>query len=411
MKKRDEVRCRMPVWFKKYADHVKAMSEVQFSEILFGKDRDDSYFYTKQERDGEKIVSSYSRKLLTPQEQAEYHDIDLDKYEPSSITTNYYEQGAKIKVGDEYKVTTTGLHQLKVKWLPKVRSDYETIKGDLLNQIQARSKDRAAHKPRKQKYAVEIMVTDLHLGKVGFDEQNLTLNWSLEKCASVYHQVIHDAVDRIGPDNIDHFILPTGNDLLNVDSGNNATTKGTPQMTGEFWGTLFRYAKEMLVCSVDTLADIAPVHVYFVPGNHDNDSVFSLGEVVSAWYRNDGRVIIHNEANKRQYHEWGECAILYDHLDFKFSDAHKLFATSAPHLVAKKYKAVHGGHKHKSQRNTILDLTMRDEVNGIDVEICPALSPTDRWHWQNLYIGNLRRSKTFVWDKDNGCKQELYFNL
>jgi hypothetical protein len=52
---------------------------------------------------------------------------------------------------------------------------------------------------------------------------------------------------------------------------------------------------------------------------------------------------------------------------------------------------------------------IKDEYFG--VEVCLLLFPTDRWHYNHLFIGNLRQSKTFIWHPSDGLVKEVYFNL
>jgi hypothetical protein len=96
----------------------------------------------------------------------------------------------------------------------------------------------------------------------------------------------------------------------------------------------------------------------------------------------------------------------------KKSDIFKTMTLDEPELFARcKYKAFQVGHLHKNKINKVIDLEFKDEIHGIDVEICPSLSPVDQWHHENLYIGNIRRSKGFVRHKEHGLIKELYYNL
>lgn len=414
-----EIRPRLPKWLLPFLPALKAMSPDDLSERLDGVGHPgEEYYYSKDEKAGEIIVDTYSSELLTPEDQANFHKIDLTLFEAGRVVTNYYQSQAKVKINGREEVTKTGLHQLKVFWRRKVSDDLASIRNELKSQIIK----FAPKTPKRQGFAVlsnrqkvvEICVSDLHLGKAGFDPETMEFNWSLAECGRVYESVIKDVVQKVGPKNIERFILPTGNDFLNIDSSHNATHKGTPQMAPEFWGTMFRYAKEMTIAQIEYLSTIAPVEVVFVPGNHDKDSIFSLGEAISAYFQGTGNpnVKIINKVVKRVYVEFGECAIGYTHGDgIKAKDIHKCFTLDRPDLAHKKFKALHIGHLHKNKKTGLVQLDYKDENGGIEIEVCPSLSPTDRWHYQNLYIGNLRRSKSFIWDKEKGLESEVYFNL
>lgn len=212
-----------------------------------------------------------------------------------------------------------------------------------------------------------------------------------------------------------HYVVdsrPNGNDFLNIDNSGNTTTAGTPQMAPNFWESLFKYGKDLVIATVEKLSKMAHVHVIMVRGNHDFSSVFTMGEVLVERFRDDPNVTVVNNLG-RTYHRFGKCLIGYDHGNrIKKQDAYKAISLDRPiDFGETKYRAFHLGHLHKNSKKKVFDLEGKDEFNGVEVEICPSLCATDRWHSDNLYIGNIRRSKCFVWHKEHGLITEVYFNL
>ena len=57
------------------------------------------------------------------------------------------------------------------------------------------------------------------------------------------------------------------------------------------------------------------------------------------------------------------------------------------------------GHTHRKGEISFIST---DEDLGIDIKICPSLSKTDKWHYENGYIGNKRRAVAFLYSKDLG---------
>jgi DNA repair exonuclease SbcCD nuclease subunit len=184
-------------------------------------------------------------------------------------------------------------------------------------------------------------------------------------------------------------------------------------MTALFWQNLFSYTEQMVSMSISRLARIAPVYIYMVPGNHDNNSTFSLGEVLRARFAGIDHVHIDNTPIQRKYHRYGNTLLGYVHgNEGKKNDLYSMMALDRPEDFGRtKYRHYRVGHLHKNARSVMMKIDMKDEQGGVELEICPSLSPVDEWHYKNLYIGNLRRSKAFIHDPEKGCVRELYYNL
>lgn len=410
-------------WLANHPDRLKLVEQlrnkIQSEETFFNFIEDqetDEFkeFFEKHEdlTKGELYVWHYSNRLKSSKEVAQYHKIDLEEWTEGKIKTVYHEQGAKIKLGKREIIATTPLHGLHVEWIKKQVSNYDLLKESLTNQIKIPN----YQKPpiiRSRKLSLQFNITDHHFGKLGFNPETMAFNWSLEQAAAEYNKVIDDFLARTNPKQIAEFVLPTGNDLINIDSSHNTTTRGTPQMGANFWHQVFRHSKETVIASIEKLSKIAPVYAYFIKGNHDKDSVFTLGEAVEAYFRKIPNVFIKNEPIKRNYHEFGANAIGFAHGDkIKKTDIYKTMSLDEPELFARcKYRSFQVGHLHKNKLNKVIDLEFKDEMSGIDVEICPSLSPVDQWHHENLFIGNIRRSKGFVRHKEHGLIKELYYNL
>lgn len=392
---------------------------------------DDYHRVEKVERDDELRFDSYSTRIKSIDDLVHFHEIDTAIWEPDAVTTNYYEQGAKLPNGE---IVKTPLHQIKARFKRKREEEhtFEQLKSRLVKAIEdvkgrrAPSEEEVAFAERLFAAAdllqiqvlkpsaglmLEPMITDLHLGKIGFDFHAMDYNWSVKESQDAYLGVIENMLERLKGERIDHFVLPTGNDLLNIDNAASLTTKGTPQLSALFWEHLFTRAAQMLVVAIDRLLEVAPVKVVFVRGNHDSQSVFSLGEMIAAHYRNESCVTVDNSFEKRKYHDFQEVLLGFFHFDIvKPNAAAQAIMADRPSLAHLKYKAIHGGHLHKNSKR-LQPFDLKNEVHGVEVEVCPSLSPTDRWHYENLFIGNLRRSKTFVWSGELGLLEELYFQL
>lgn len=378
-------------------------------------DPNEEKLFHKEETQDEINTDDYSERLRTPEEMAAFHAIDLKKWFAKSIKTSYHEQGAKIKRpgkdAGHYHVTKP-LHGLKIEWRLRDESLKKTLES-LVEQISLNDFDAQKIDVAGRRLSVEIMITDLHLGKIGFNPETMEFNWTLQDAAREMNAAIDFFVSQVDGSRIAEFVLPIGNDYLNIDNSSNQTRRGTPQMSGDFWHNVFRFGKQLAIAAIEKLATIAPVRVYMVKGNHDEDSVFSLGEVIAAYFNSHPNVDVTNHPVERNYHEFGANLIGFAHgHEFNMAKAMQTMAMDEPIRFGRsKFRSYHFGHLHQNKLTKVMNLAIKEEHFGVDVEICPSMSPLDEWHYKNAYIGNLRRAKCFVRDFANGLVQEIYYNL
>lgn len=352
-------------------------------------------------------IEYQGRQSITSEEEAiAFFDIDIDKWQIREMQHRAWD------VTNSKGITYTNYYT-SVKLQPRQRT-IEQIKAQLRECIDPVSiLPPPAKRNNRNGVVLEIMITDLHMGKLGFNPNTLEFNWSPQQAADIYLQAISYFIDQVDQE-VSYILLPTGNDLLNINSDLNQTKRGTPQMAPDFFQRLFTFTRKMVFSTVENLVKhVAPVHVILVPGNHDEDAVFSLGESLISRFEMSKHVHIDNTPILRKWHRFGANLIGWDHGDrFSFKDAYKAVSQDRPQDFGDtKYRYLHLGHLHKNARSEYWHGNTKEEINGIEVEICPALTPTDAWHYKNLYIGNLRRAKAFVYDREMGKIQEIYFNL
>lgn len=318
--------------------------------------------------------------------------------------------GSPVTAHEEISVLNTGWTVVFAH-----KSDYkERLVEMLKTHISQRHLFNAGFAPKpKAKYAAEFAIFDHHLGKDGFDPQTLKPLWSIDEAMSEYQKVIEFGLSKLDLNNVSEFWLPTGNDLLHTDSYLGTTTSGTKVASDLFWLNLFRYGKEAVSLAIEALLQYAPVKAFFIPGNHDHNGVLALSEVIKGMYQGNSDVETICSGRGREWVNYGRNLIGWHHGDRCDSrKAHTIMIGDVPHLLeANQYRAVHVGHTHRSAKTETVSINTRNEEFGLVYEICPSLTPTDKWHDQNLYIGNLRRSKIFCYEYDKGLEAEFIYNL
>lgn len=242
--------------------------------------------------------------------------------------------------------------------------------------------------------AIEISIPDFHFGKIDGN--------SIEEQANLFYNSIVELYTKVSNYEIEKFIVPIGNDLFNSEGMRSTTTKGTPQKDNSDWRHCYRVAWISIVKALNFLSTKATVDVIIVPGNHDFERTFYVGETLAAYYFNNNNVNITNNGEARNYYVYGKNLIGYTHGDKeKPYELPLIMATEVPMLFANTtYKCWHLGHLHKH---------MKDEYRGIEVEFLPSLCGSDEWHRQMGYSSK-RRATAIIWNKEYGKEGSLQIN-
>lgn len=259
-------------------------------------------------------------------------------------------------------------------------------------------------RPKPTGVMIELMVPDLHLGKLAWGVETGYANYDSKTAVRLYREAIDTLVARTAVWKPERFVLIVGNDFFHSDTAAGTTTKGTPLDNDSRFAKMFRTGRELLVDVITQLHELAPVTVVCQPGNHDQQSAWTLGEALDCWFHRTPTVTIVNEPTPRKYLEWGKVMLMWEHGDKgKSSDTPLLMATEQPQMFGRtEFRECHVGHKHKHQS---------DENMGVRVRVCSALSGTDAWHSENHFVGNLRQAEAFVWSKDEGLLGTVIYTV
>ena len=139
-----------------------------------------------------------------------------------------------------------------------------------------------------------------------------------------------------------------------------------------------------------------------MPGNHDEERSFYLGEVIQAYYHNTPAVTVDNRAKPRKYYGFGKCMIGFTHGYYeKLDKLAGLMAAEEPKMwAASKFREFHTGDKHHKKD---MLTTFADEGGlGIVVRILRALSAPSAWADRKGFVAAQRAAEAFLWDPDRG---------
>lgn len=314
---------------------------------------------------------------------------------PNIKNTNTLDKTDTVEIGEDEEVMDYNLPEGAIitgGWSRNAKGSFrfkmpeeDIDKEDRIIETLKEYSPKVLKSPEKKNasYAVLLSIPDLHYGK-----------GPLEETSILFRGAVAELLSRYDHSQIDKFIVPLGNDILNSEGNTRATTKGTPQWdSAEPWDT-FNKALEDCIDVVSHLSTIAPVEVVCVHGNHDRMSSYYLFRSLEGYLQNNENVIIHNDVEARNYIEYGNTAFLIDHGELKPADYPQVFAAEEPQLWGRcKYKEAILGHKHHQDTK---------EFRGFIVRYLPALCGNDKWHRDMAYTKSHRAAQAFNYSKEGG---------
>ena len=318
----------------------------------------------------------------------EYCNIDTSVW---NIEKYSIEQGANDKEGN-----------VQFRWKLNLIKDKEKINQSIVDSLKNLFDKESIKKfnyitPIQSDKMLEIDITDSHISKLCWPIETSGDDFNLKIAVNEFKETVYTLVSRAKNENISTILFPVLGDFFNSDNASGTTTAGTPQAPSEDsrWQKTFTTGCELLAEVIESLAINYNVIVPIVPGNHDYERSYYLGEFLRAYFRNHKNVKIDNTPTQRKYFTYGQNLILYTHgNEEKVADLPLIMAAEKKEEWGNtKFRFIHLGHMHKQE------LT---EQHGVQIRVLRSLVPADAWMTSKGYIGNIRGGQAFLYDKNLG---------
>lgn len=336
-----------------------------------------------------KIIELMSGKPITPEILLKAYNIDGKMFEITYWTANLWQ--SQIKGGKKLD-----LYQSKLTVKPRKEPiiTFEEIEKHF-------NSFKNTYKPLNKKYKEiksnkmrEINIADLHFGKLCHNAVSGE-NFDYKVARERFFKIIDTEVEKVKQTQYEKILFVWCNDFFNADGISNATTGLTPQECDVRWQKMFLIGCEMLVEAIDKLSKYAPVETFYIASNHSRQVEFYAINYLHAWFRNYDNVKIDVNCKARYYYEYGVNLIGFSHSYYeKKNNQPFLMSVEVPEMWARtKYREYHLAHFHSEKV---------EEKGGVIYRWLPSMTGTDTWHYDSGYIGALKRSYSFEWDKKLG---------
>ena len=351
-------------------------------------------------------------------------NVDTEVWKPVSHVVNKWDVTMKVNEGGELIPRTYQNWQVKARLERDIKTVRERGIGEIFQEMTQNYKPPVTYytpkqtKDNKENNLFEVTLFDLHIGKLAWGGETGE-NYDTKIARTRYLKTIKKLIERASGFEFSKIFFPIGSDFFNSDTMLNTTTKGTPQDEDLRWQKTFQVGCSLLVDAINMLKETGvPVDVMVVPGNHDFERSYYLGEFLGAWFNNDQMVNINNGASPRKYYRFGKVLLGITHgSEEKESSLPLLMASdieSKPLWSETLFHEWHLGHIHRKRNMKYVTLDknrMTDEDLGVTVRYLSSLTGTEEWHHKKGFIGATKAGEAFIWNDETGLIAHLNSNL
>jgi len=294
------------------------------------------------------------------------------------------------------------LYQSKITVKPKIASG---LTLEIIDQWFANNKNNISKRISQPKQydenekVLEICLADTHEGRPEILlENSVELRERIEFTIDyIVNKISNQKFSKI-------YFVPLG-DMFHFDGASNKTTGGTQMETnGKTFAKMFDDLANSMIFAIEKLAEIAPVEVPWIGGNHDMASGYYLIKALEFYFKNNENVKIDSSHLSRKFRRIGKSLIGWAHGDSisKNSAGDWLQVEARKEWSMANEVEVHMGHLHTEQ--TI-------EKTGMIVRYLPAICAPDGWSYSKGFVGAKPKTCCFIWDLETGLDDIFYAKI
>jgi hypothetical protein len=349
-----------------------------------------------------KEVILEAERVVTLEDALKKGGVDQTRWDVERWIVNSWEVGAK---GPDKRVRVTPLWQVKVWLKAKKGWNPSEFRSLLLADMKALAPSyRKLTYDKTPPILAELSIYDAHFGKLAWSPET-GQDYDIKICRDRYMNAARDLLRRAGLHKPERIVYIVGNDFFHVDH-KGQTTSGTEMDMDGRWQKAFRIGKDCCVTVAEEASQMAPVDILVVPGNHDREKAFCLGEVLDARFHNNHQINVINDPDPFSYYRWGKVLLGFNHGEEYMGDKKRselpiqMSTDRAVDWSETVWREWHLGHFH-SEDEMVWRYRTSKQIRDVTVRTLPSLSSTDAWHRLKGYASPLA-AECHLYHKDHG---------
>lgn len=347
-------------------------------------------------------VTTRSSDIRTLEQAIKAANVDTNEWIVDRHTINSWEVTIAKKGTGTGKPETFTNFQVKV-WLRRKSAAEKSIERIVktLNHPASRITPHVSLARSGQRSLLELALYDAHFGMLAWGQETGE-NYDLKIARDRYVTAVDDLLGKAKGFGVERIIFPIGNDFFHMDSECAVTPRSKNHLDKD--GRLCKIleiGEEAVTYAIERCAKVAPVDVFWIPGNHDPLLSYNLCRVVAAYFRQSPTIKVDTSPLARKYLRYGNTLLGFTHgCDENHNTLPSLMASERPKdFGAVETREFHLGHFHKRRETHFNGV---DSKHSVTVRILPSLAGTDAWHFQKGYVGGKRAADALLYDYETG---------
>lgn len=247
-----------------------------------------------------------------------------------------------------------------------------------------------------------LSLCDFHLDKLQIDLV------PIEERLKAYNETIDTLLAKsYSCHNLEEIVFVIGNDYFQSDTVQSKTVKETKVPESMTWDKAYEIGYKLLSETIHKLSQYCnKLKVVHIPGNHSESKEYYLAHALEVLFKSNKNITFDRTADKYKCHVYGQTAMFMSHGDTIQDKLPLMFAQSfRKEWGLTKYHEIILGDRHHNYEKTLR--TSQGESQGVRMRILPALTGTDKWHYDNLYTNAIQAGIALIYDKEKGKCSEF----
>jgi hypothetical protein len=348
--------------------------------------------------------------------------INPEFWDVGPCKVNFWHTSMKVRYPDKrnkngylHRVVRVTNWSVKVTLLPNKVPFVLNAVRDLVDKFRPIKKIKLPPAPKAEQFAGVLSPVDVHFGKAAWNNETMQGHMDLKIAKKVFIESCMKNIADMARFPLSKLYIVVGHDLMHFENYAAETPHGKHHLDVDSrLPKTIRTTKESLIHVVDQAAQIAPVEILRVPGNHDMHGSYWLVELMRERYRNNPHITVDNGVYSdcpRKLIQWGNLMVglTHDASAGKMLRAVNMLPQFWPEEWGKsRFRELWVGHKHKKADTKTYPT---HTVGGTLVRQLSALTAVDFWHFDQMWVDAVPACESFVLDKSDGVIANFKRNI